>query len=253
MGERALTVPTDPLRKFLRRTPGLRSAVYLGASLWAAARETAGRTGRDSLGTYTAGVDPWRYDSEWGRRHLQAAEELITEAAARRGPIEWALELGCGEGWTTARLATHAHSVVAVDLSPVAIERARQRCVGAGTASPVRFEVADVMAGGMPAPGRFDLVVAMGFIELFQNPARARRVRRLVVDSVLPGGHLLVATVRQHPVVEQARWAPVLPRGASGIDRFLQAGGWLQPQRRVETPTHLFMLYEAGSMGQSDR
>lgn len=226
------------VRAAARQVPALRSAVYLTASAWLAVADTPDRNRQASLGAYAGAADPWNYESPWGREHVDIAERLIAEAAGDAG-FDTALELGCGEGWTTQRLARHARSVVAVDLSPVAIERAQAR----SAAPSVRFEVTDVMAERVP--GRFEFVVSMGFIEIFRRPDRARRARQVVLDALAPGGQLLVSTVRQHPVVEEAAWASLLPRGARGIDRFLRAGGHLRLRRELETETHLFSIYAA--------
>jgi SAM-dependent methyltransferase len=69
-----------------------------------------------------------------------------------------ALEIGCGSGCFTRLLATIADQVVALDIAPSAIERARAHIVGAGPGS-VDLRVADVMALDLGAEGPWDLVV----------------------------------------------------------------------------------------------
>ena len=84
---------------------------------------------------YRTGDTPWntgRPDEEL-RRIL--AEENIRPCRA--------VELGCGTGTNALWLAQQGFDVTAVDISPLAVERARERASAAGVA--VRFLVADVL------------------------------------------------------------------------------------------------------------
>jgi SAM-dependent methyltransferase len=67
-----------------------------------------------------------------------------------------ALEVGCGAGTFTRRVAGVADSVVAVDISPTAIERAR---LASPSMSAVEFRVANIMEYDVKAEGPWDLVV----------------------------------------------------------------------------------------------
>src|SRR5262245_26138954 len=55
-----------------------------------------------------------------------------------------AVELGCGTGTNAVWLAQCGFDVTAIDISPTAVQRARQRAADAGVA--VHFVEADVMA-----------------------------------------------------------------------------------------------------------
>jgi hypothetical protein len=80
-------------------------------------------------------------------------------------------------------------------------------------------------------------------LELFRRPRVLRRARRRILDAVAPGGHLLVTTTKQSPVVEHAGWAALLVRGSWQIDRFLRATGQLEVRAQVESDTHTITLY----------
>lgn len=54
-----------------------------------------------------------------------------------------ALEIGCGTGTNSVWLSQQGFEVTAIDLAPLAIERAKQRAQAAQ--APVRFAVADVL------------------------------------------------------------------------------------------------------------
>src|SRR5262245_60531780 len=72
-----------------------------------------------------------------------------------------ALEVGCGEGADAIWLASRGWRVTAIDVSPVALERAARQAeqVGADVAGRIVWQQADVLAWG-PAPRQFDLVTA---------------------------------------------------------------------------------------------
>ncbi len=71
---------------------------------------------------------------------------------------DWAgkdvLDVGCGEGRTSRRLARRAATVLGVDPDQAAVARAR----AGGTSDTCRFQAADVLDLALP-PASFDLVV----------------------------------------------------------------------------------------------
>jgi SAM-dependent methyltransferase len=68
------------------------------------------------------------------------------------------LEIGCGSGCFTNLLTAIADRVVAVDIAPAAIERARRRVAGGGPGT-VEFRVADIMEHDSTPGAPWDLVV----------------------------------------------------------------------------------------------
>ena len=110
-------------------------------------------------------------------------EQLLLQAGLRPGMR--ALDVGCGVGDVTflaARLVGADGSVIGVDRSPEAIERARQRAAEAGLTN-VSFVVGD--AASMPAEPKVDAV--LGRLVLMYAPHPDRLVRRLS-ECVAPGG-----------------------------------------------------------------
>jgi O-antigen/teichoic acid export membrane protein/SAM-dependent methyltransferase len=225
------------LTQSLRRHERLRSAAYLAVELRDAAADTPRRSRSASLAAYEQRSDPWGYGSEWGPRHLELTERLLTLAASE-GRDRRALDLGCGEGWATELLIPRYRDVLAVDISEVALERARLRC---GDASHVRFERWDLFEGD--SLGEFDLVLAMGVLEVFRRPRALRRARLRIMEALAPGAFLLVTTTKQNPLVENARWSAALVRGSRGIDRFLRASRRLERRAQEESETHALTLY----------
>ena len=96
--------------------------------------------------------DPWDLASAEYEQSKYAHElAMINERHYRR-----ILEIGCGAGNFTRRLAQLAEQVVALDIAPSAIESARQT---ASCGDKITFQVADIMNYDMRAEGRWDLIV----------------------------------------------------------------------------------------------
>jgi ubiquinone/menaquinone biosynthesis C-methylase UbiE len=100
---------------------------------------------------FYARPDPWRiFGSE-----NEVAKYALTAELCGDGPFKRALEIGCGEGVFTSQLAPRCRSLLAVDISSRAVERARERCAD--------FPQVSCEARVLPAAypdGPFDLVVA---------------------------------------------------------------------------------------------
>jgi SAM-dependent methyltransferase len=104
-----------------------------------------------------------------------------------------ALEIGCGSGVFTRRLAGVADRVLAIDVAEAAVGRARAAVAGAGA---VEVRAADVMQLDLRDGGPWDLVVfsetiyclawAYPFFDVAYLAARLR-------DAAAPGGRLMLA------------------------------------------------------------
>ena len=113
----------------------------------------------------------------------------ISEAlgAGRYGRI---LDVACGPGILSAVLAETAREVVAFDLTPEMLEKARQRCARAGLTN-VTFQ--EGSATDLPfGDNSFDAVVTRLAIHHFSDP---RRVLNEMLRVLRPGGALVVADV----------------------------------------------------------
>jgi SAM-dependent methyltransferase len=131
---------------------------------------------------YRQGTPPW----DVGR---PAAELLrvLEEGLLPRGTV---LELGCGSGADAVCLAKHGFEVTAVDISPLAIERARARAEQ--QRALVRFVLADVLEFGLEA-GQFDVVYDAGFYHHIRSRSLGRFLE--VLWRVTRPGSLCLALI----------------------------------------------------------
>jgi ubiquinone/menaquinone biosynthesis C-methylase UbiE len=100
------------------------------------------------------------------------------------------LDVACGPGIITAALAPRVREVVAFDLTPEMLTKARQRCAQAGLTN-VTFR--EGSATDLPFPdASFDTVVTRLSIHHFEHPAQPLAEMARVLK---PGGTLVVADV----------------------------------------------------------
>ncbi|HET6553511.1 MAG TPA: class I SAM-dependent methyltransferase [Dyella sp.] len=118
---------------------------------------------------YTHDPDPWAVlTSTYERDKYQA-----TLHALSRPRYAQALELGCSIGGLTRWLAPRCQTLVAVDTSETALQRARSAC----PAPQVKFVQAHLPDGDWQ--GTFDLVVLSEILYYFSVPALAQLAERL--------------------------------------------------------------------------
>jgi SAM-dependent methyltransferase len=141
----------------------------------------------------------------------QAAGFATSAALAERAPIQRiidatgadatmrALDLACGPGIVTAELAAAAGEVVALDLTPEMLAKARERCSKANLRN-VTFQ--EGSATKLPFPeSHFDIVVTRAAIHHFQEPGRILDEARRVMKK---GAILVVADVVSSELAEKS-------------------------------------------------
>lgn len=95
------------------------------------------------------------------------------------------VDLGCGTGKWSAKLAKSGYEMTCVDISPKMLDQARRKMEEHGGAVCARFVQADLCdLSGLPA-GHFSLAVALGDpIGCTRSPARAmKEIRRILTDA----------------------------------------------------------------------
>lgn len=129
--------------------------------------------------------DPWDYDNPY--EDLKYRQTL----AALPGPPGRVLELACAEGHFTRRLAPIAAEVLATDVSPTAVARARRACAGM---AQVTFGVLDLASDTIPQG--FDVIVCSEVLYYlgFRDHVAAFADR---IAAALPvGGHFVTCHAR---------------------------------------------------------
>jgi SAM-dependent methyltransferase len=157
--------------------------------------------------------------------NLRYHDALLAELPPRCGST---LEVGCGTGAFTRRLAARAGEVVGLDLSSRMIEAARARCAGLAN---VRLEVADVNAFDLGV-ARWDAIASIATLHHLPAPETFARLR----DALRPGGVLLVLDL----VADDGPWD--LLRSASALP--LNAVLRLARTGRPRMPPHVRRLWD---------
>jgi len=135
---------------------------------------------RDWNQNYLDGFIPWDTDTP--------EPELVAFVGARHLKAGRALDIGCGTGTHALWLAAQGLDVVAIDVSPRAIECARAKASDAPSAGRVRFEVLDFLTS-LPAGGPFDLVFDRGVFHVFDAAEDRARFAAHVAQCLGQSGH----------------------------------------------------------------
>lgn len=172
----------------------------------AAEGDAAGTVGQDYFDDlYARHDDPWGFDSRWYEERKRA----VLLAALPRPRYRSAFEAGCSTGALTAHLADRCDRVLAVDLAPAALERARRRLDGNENVEVRRAQLPDAWP-----EGEFDLVV-LSEVAYYWGAGDLDRGLTASVGSLSGDGHL-VACHWRHPVAEY-------PRGGDSVHDALAA------------------------------
>lgn len=141
----------------------------------------------DSSASYWDGV--YRGDSLQGLIYQQRQAAVLDFVdAANLAAEARVLEIGCGAGHLTIRLAERGLRVEAIDASPAMVEAAASRALEGGLREQVSVGVADVHALPFES-SHFDLIVAVGVIPWLHSPPAAVAEMARVLR---PGAQLVV-------------------------------------------------------------
>jgi SAM-dependent methyltransferase len=226
MLERKLTEKPRPasselywrVRHALARVAFLRSGYYLLRTIRDAMRDSPARGQAELNHEFAAREDPWNYATAAYQVDRIRSEVEMLDAVRGDGRFGHALEVGCAEGLFTEKLAPLCESLLAVDISPVALARARRRLEGC---ERVQFAEWDLRVD--PAPGTYDLIVIVHALEYVRNPLHIRRARTRFIKSLRPGGYLLLGTMKVAPIYEDAWWGRFLLRSGRRINNLFAA------------------------------
>ena len=125
-------------------------------------------------------------DAPWDIHRPQPAIQRLANAGQMTGDV---LDAGCGTGEHALLAAAMGANAYGVDLSRVAVERARRKAVERGL--DARFDAGDVLTMPLSDTG-FDVVIDSGLFHVFDDDNRARYVA-VLADAIRPGGRCYLA------------------------------------------------------------
>ena len=157
---------------------------------------------------YGANADPWGFETS----AYEAAKYDATLAALPRSRYRAGFEIGCSIGVLTQRLAHRCTNLLAVDVVPEVLDRARTRC---RDLPQVRFALMET-PGELPERN-FDLIV-LSEVAYYWSIDDLARARVALAERLLPGGHLIL--------VHWTPWVHDYPQtGDSAHDAFMEVAG----------------------------
>ena len=164
----------------------------IGARTDAAIRQTRAASGARVAfeEAYTRSADPWASAAPRYRYQQRKYEQIMALLPDRR--FRRALDLGCGLGLLSQRLAERCDAVLGIDVASAALGHARER--GAGVAN-LTFVQGDVLNLPVELNGQFDLLVVadtLYYLEPLSDDLLKTLSARLA-DLLMPGGLCLLA------------------------------------------------------------
>jgi SAM-dependent methyltransferase len=177
--------------------------------------------------------DPYALmESDYEKAKLALVVETV---GAVVGHARSALEIGCGEGKLTGHLAPICDRVVAVDISDLAVARAKKSLADA---PHVEVRQADVFTHELTES--FDLVVCSEVLFYFE-PNQLPGIVKKVADRVAVGGRLLLVHARA--MADDTAGIELKKFGAKTIhDRFIADGCFTVDVDRVEPAYRITIL-----------
>lgn len=157
-------------------------------SVWSALRVSwqAYKTRRKMNRQFSKRADPFSYDTTpYEAARLAAMDEALGVGAL--GPV---LEAGCAEGHFTEKLIRRSSRVLAVDISTVALARARLR------APQATFVEADLLTWEPGAAAPFEAVIVADVLYYLDRPGVGPEFEALfprIASWLKPGARILLA------------------------------------------------------------
>ncbi|CAM3451682.1 bifunctional 2-polyprenyl-6-hydroxyphenol methylase/3-demethylubiquinol 3-O-methyltransferase UbiG [Kibdelosporangium persicum] len=158
---------------------------------------------------------------------------LVAEVSGLRPGT--ALDVGCGEGADAIWLAGRGWRVTGVDVSSVALDRAKQHST--------EVEWLHLDLAKEPVPGTYDLVSAQ-YVH-FQPKEDMLELHRRIAEAVAPGGTLLIVGHDPQEAHRHAADKPDIPHdiffGADTLTSLLAQNEWtieVAETRTLDRPDH---------------
>lgn len=196
---------------------------------------------------FTLSRNPWKYTSNYQQRKYERELELLPSNF-----IGKALEIGCAEGHFTVKLAPRVSSLIATDISRIALGRAAKLCEKQQLYN-VRFMHLDIVKDSIPEC--FDLIFCSEVLYYVGSVIDLQKIASKIAVALKPGGYLI--TTNDLRVKNQVN-ASISPNsrlfGAKVIGETLSNTPPLRLLKEIRTPfyyTQLFQRQEEGYFASS--
>lgn len=211
---------------------------------------------------------PWN-DPDFSRRMLEVHLSQENDAASRRaGVIDQhvqfiyerllhsrparVLDLGCGPGLYSVRLARLGCTVRGIDFSPASVAYARQAVQAEGL--PVEIDLGDVRETEYGV-NQYDLAMFIyGEMNVF-SPTAIRLILNKAFQALKPGGKLLLEPSTEESVVrlgkEQASWSAQEAGLFSDLPHLSLFEAFWNNEQRVATHRHITIDAETAQVSWS--
>ena len=123
-------------------------------------------------------------------RAIHWSQHLALRRWLRVSPGARVLDVGCGIGRWSCRLAARGATVTGVDLSPTMIVQACRRAAAQGVAARCRFLAQDLAA--LEVDGQFDLILGVTVLQHILEPAALRAALQRLTSHLSAGGALIL-------------------------------------------------------------
>jgi len=187
--------------------------------------------------------DPWNYTSPYEQLKYEQTLSLLPN-----GKLSSALELACAEGHFTQMLAPKVESLIAADISSMALKRAKERCSRFGN---IEFRQLDLVDD--PLPQDLDLIVCSEVLYFLRNGDQVAEIAQKFHDALKPGGLLLTAhamVLADDPCHTGFDWEN--PYGAKTISEAIARIEGLELERSLRTELYRIDLYRRGTPRTTD-
>ena len=211
---RILRSSYQSLRATLEKVPPIRHAIFYMVEIKNTLLDSSERDRAAVRKLYSQRVDPFGFNRELEQFRFQRAMDMLALASPDSN-FSHALEIGCAEGMFTRMLAERCDSLLALDLSDIAIDRARNNC---SDLTNVQFAVWDVRKD--PIEGPLDLIVATGVLEYILRPSTLKDAMERITAALKPGGYLLLGNTVTDVGAEKTWIGRKLIRGSLVNDLF---------------------------------
>jgi peptidoglycan/xylan/chitin deacetylase (PgdA/CDA1 family)/SAM-dependent methyltransferase len=188
-------------------------------------------------------ADPWKYTSPYEQTKYEQTLDLLPALK-----IDRALEIACAEGHFTVQLAPRLGTLVAADISQVAIDRAGERCAALNIDN-VRFTQFDLVQD--PIPSQFQLIVCSEVLYFMGGLEVLQKIAQKIAEALEPGGYFLTAhanLVVDEPEQPGYNWD--FPFGAKKIGETFANTEGLQLVKELYTPLYRIQLFQKGEKNQ---